>query len=183
MRRTILVAVASSLVMALAPASALARHNSHHHKRHHAKHHARAHRVTIRHRRFGDVNGPTTPTTPSTTSSAVGTVDSFDGTTLVIKLNNGSTVSGAVTNDTETECSSASMTLDVRRDGGGGDSGGSGEHGDNTGGGDDDNGQGDDEGQQQSCGTSALTAGASVSGAELKISSAGAVWEKVDLIS
>src|SRR5438270_11891426 len=116
MRRMILAAATGSLLLALAPASALARHHSHHHKRHHAKHHARVHRVV--HRRFGDVNNPTTPTTPSS-SSAVGTVDSFDGTTLTIKLNSGSTVSGTVTNDTEIECSSASssMTSDVRRDG------------------------------------------------------------------
>ena len=182
MRRMILAAATSSLVLALAPAGALASHHSHHHKRHHARHHARVHRVI--HRRFGDVNNPSTTTTP--TSSAVGTVDSFDGTTLTIKLNNDSTVSGTVTNDTEIECSSASSSMsgDVSRDGGGdgSSSGGSDDNGDQNSG-SDDNGGSDDEGQQQACSSSALTPGASVSGAELKISSAGAVWDKVDLIS
>jgi hypothetical protein len=181
MRRMILAAATGSLVLALAPASALARHHSHHHKRHHAAHHARVHRVT--HRRFGDVNNPATTTTP--TSSAVGTVDSFDGTTLTIKLNNGSTVSGMVTNDTEIECEMAENQVenDLHRDGGGSGEGSGSNSGRDGGDNGDDNGGGDDEGEHQGCTTSALTPGASVSGAELKISSAGAVWDKVDLIS
>jgi hypothetical protein len=191
MRRMILVVATSSLVLAIGPASALARHHSTHHKRHHARHHARVHRVT--HRRFGDLSNPTTPTTtPGTTpsSDAVGTVDSFTNGTLTIKLNNGSTVSGMVTNETEIECSSAmsSLSSDLRRDGDGGNgsSGGSDgqdSQGDQNSGGSDDNGPGDDEGQQQACTSASLTSGASVRGAELKISSAGAVWDKVDLIS
>jgi hypothetical protein len=76
---------------------------------------------------------------------------------------------------------------DVHRDGdgdgsGSGDNGGS-DHGDRGDRGDqgDDNGQ--DEQGEQACTTASLTPGASVRGAELKISSAGAVWDKVDLMS
>jgi hypothetical protein len=188
MRRMILAAATSSLVLAFVPAAAMARQHSHH-KRHHARHHARVHRVT--HRRFGDVNNPaTTPTTGTPSSDAVGTVDSFTNGTLTIKLNNGSSVSGMVTNDTEIECEASSSTVmtDTHRDGGGGDNGGSGS-GDNAGqnSGGDQGDQGDDNDQddqaQQACTTANLTPGASVRGAELKISSAGAVWDKVDLVS
>jgi len=191
MRRMILPAATSALVLALVPAGAMARQHSHH-KRHRARHHQRVHRVI--HRRFGDVNNPaTTPTTGTPSSDAVGTVDSFTNGTLTIKLNNGSTVSGMVTNDTEIECEASSSTVSTNlyRDGDGGGSGGSGS-GDNSGqnsGGDhgDQGDQGDDNDQddqgQQACTTANLTPGASVRGAELKISSAGAVWDKVDLIS
>ena len=192
MRRMILAAATSSLVLALVPAGAMARQHSHH-KRHHARHQVRHHKRVI-HRRFGDVNNPaTTPTTGTPSSDAVGTVDSFTNGTLTIKLNNGSTVSGTVTNDTEIECEASSSTVmtDTHRDGGGGDNGGSGS-GDNGGqnSGDDHGDQGDqgddndqDDQAQQACTTANLTPGASVRGAELKISSAGAVWDKVDLIS
>ena len=194
MRRMILAAATSSLVLALVPAGAMARQHSHHkrhHARHQVRHHKRVHRVI--HRRFGDVNNPaTTPTTGTPSSDAVGTVDSFTNGTLTIKLNNGSTVSGMVTNDTEIECEAAQSTVmtDTHRDGGG-DNGGSGS-GDNGGqnSGDDHGDQGDqgddndqDDQAQQACTTANLTQGASVRGAELKISSAGAVWDKVDLIS
>ena len=184
MRRMILAAATSSLVLALVPAGAMARQHSHH-KRHHARHHQRVHRVI--HRRFGDVNNPaTTPTTGTPASDVVGTVDSFTNGTLTIKLNSGSTVSGTVTNDTEIECASSTVMTDTRRDGGGGSGSGDssgGDHGDRGDRGDqgDDNDQ-DDQGEQ-ACTTANLTPGASVRGAELKISSAGAVWDKVDLIS
>jgi hypothetical protein len=183
MRRMAVITAASALVLALAPASALARH---HHKRHH---HARVHhRSRVRHQRFGDVNTPpsttTTPATPGTPpADAVGTVDSFTNGTLTIKLNNGSTVSGALDNDTELECETAepagSSTIHEDGDGGGDHSG----SGDDGGSGGDDQGDGDDQGENNpSCTTADLTPGAFVRGAELKISSAGAVWEKVDLI-
>jgi hypothetical protein len=56
-----------------------------------------------------------------------------------------------------------------------GDHGGS---GDDNGGGDD---QGEDRGDSSSCSSSALVAGAKVREAELEISSAGAVFRKVEL--
>ena len=66
-----------------------------------------------------------------------------------------------------------------------GDESGNGDHnasgGDDNAGGGDDNGQGDDE-NAQNCTMANLSHGAFVRGAELRISSAGAVWDKVDLI-
>ena len=93
-------------------------------------------------------------------------------------LNDKSTVSGAVTNDTEIECQSA-MGSDVATDGGPSSSGGdnSGDQGD----GGDDQGD-DDQGENgQSCGMAALVAGAMVNGAELQLSAGGATWSKVEL--
>jgi hypothetical protein len=172
MKRLTLTAFASALVVAIAPASALA---SHHHKRHH---HKRVHHARVVHKRFGDVTTPTSPSTPS--SDAVGTVDSFTGGVLTIKLNDGSTVSGKVTPDTEIECEAAENEAAMHADGDGGGGGGDNSGGDDNGRGDD-NGNGDDE-QGQSCSTTDLSSGMSVSGAELRITSAGAVWEKVRLI-
>jgi hypothetical protein len=182
MKRLTFTAMASALVLAIAPASALARHHS---KRHH---HKRVHHARVVHRRFGDINNsPTTPTTPP--PSAIGTVDSFTGGVLTIKLNDKSTMSGKVTSDTEIECEAAdNSTTTTTHDDGDGGSGQSGQ-GDQSGGdnntGGDDNGAGENENENenaQNCSTS-LAQGASVSGAELKLSSAGAVWEKVRLIS
>jgi hypothetical protein len=180
MRRAVFTTIASIVVLALAPASALA---SHHHKRHHGRaHHARVHHARVR--RFGDVNSSSTTTPPSTTTAtptAVGTVDSFTNGVLTIKLNDGSTVSGAVTNDTEIECQMAQSTGTVHQDGDGGDQGGGDNQGGNGGG--DENGGGDDQGEQnQNCTSADLTTGAMVGGAELQFSSPGATWEKVELI-
>jgi hypothetical protein len=120
-------------------------------------------------------------------------VSSFDGTTLVIKLTDNSTVSGKVTPDTEIDCQSAQQSFqgDEGTSGGSGDQGDqSGDQGGPSGGGndqgdqgDDDNGDGDNGDGGQSCGTANLTPGAVVLGAELKISSAGATWSQVELMS
>jgi hypothetical protein len=177
MKRLTLTAFVSALVLAIAPASALARH-------HHKRHHHRTHHARVVHRRFGDITTPSTPT-----SHTAGTIDSFTNGLLRIKLNDGSTVSGKVTNDTEIECEAADneSTTHADGDGGGGDRSGSGDQsgGDDNGSGDD-NGAGENENENenenaQNC-SSSLTAGTMVRGAELKISSAGAVWDKVDLI-
>jgi hypothetical protein len=160
--------VAASVLMAGAvPATALAHH--HHHK-HHARHHARF-------RHFGDQNTP--PTTMNASDNA-GTVQSFQNGVLTIALNNGSTVSGAVTNDTELECTSPehSSTTHEDGDGGGGDQG-SGD--DNRG--DNDQGEDNNEDQQMNCSTSNLTPGAVVHEASLRIGGSGAVWQKVELVS
>jgi hypothetical protein len=176
MKRLTLTAFISAMVLAIAPASALARH-------HHKRHHHRTHHARVVHKRFGDVNTPTTSTT-NPTSDTAGTIDSFTGGVLTIKLNDGSTVSGKVTNDTEIECEAADNETTMHDDGdGGGDHSGSGDQsgGDNNSG--DDNGAGENENENenaQNC-SSSLTSGTMVRGAELKISSAGAVWEKVDL--
>src|SRR5205085_8920142 len=109
---------AAVMLLAFAPASALARH--HRHGRHHHARHAR-----IEH--FGDVN--TAPTTSSSADNA-GSVQSFNNGVLTIMLNDGSTVSGAVTNDTELECMAPeqSQTVHEDGDGGGGDQSGDGDN-------------------------------------------------------
>ncbi len=68
-------------------------------------------------------------------------------------------------------------------DGDGGQSGGDGPGDQNGGGGDNGNDGGDDQGEGQSCSTANLTSGAVVLGAELRIDSSGAVWEKIELQS
>ncbi len=129
---------------------------------------------------------------------------------LVIKLTDGTIETGQVTADTEIKCETAPVvsttpttppTPATVRDHGGDDGGGpiqvsttpvspSGStgshqgHGDDNGQGDDDN-EGDDNnaGNQASmCTTADLTVGAVVHSAELKITSAGAVFKEIELI-
>ena len=198
MRRTMFTTAASVAILAVTPASALAKQHS---KRHHSRtHHSRVHRLRIRHERFGALtsSSPTMPTTPAPTA---GTVDSLVGNVLTIRLNdaNHTLVSGIVNNDTQIECAAPATTGTVHEDGdqGSGDNSTSGS--DNTTSGDDTgdnevndvndvndqtdvNDQGDDDGgQNMSCTTANLVGGAAVSGAELGISSAGSTWEKVEL--
>lgn len=164
MRKLVLSVVASCALIAVAPASALA--HGKHHRRHHRAHHAR-----IRH--WGNDQGSTQGQTQN--AAPAGTVQSFTGGVLTIALANGQTVSGQVTGDTEIKCeatdTSSGMTSHDR-------------WGDNNAGGqgDDDQGQGDDDNNNNSmCSSSDLTAGAPVQAAELRVSSAGAVWDKVIL--
>ena len=188
MKRFTPVAAIAVLAIALLPAAALAQHHGrrhHHHQRSH--HHARSHT-----KRFGERNSPNggssqqNPTTPPATA---GTIQSFDGTTLTIKLANGSLVSGQVTNRTEIECRMAgddngNGDENMRNDDGGPSSGGSGGPGPdgNGGSGDDGNGGSGDHGDDNNmCSATALTNGASIQDAVLSISSAGAVWTRVDL--
>lgn len=211
MRRIMFTAVASLAILAIAPASVLAKHHS---KRHQSRtHHGRAHRARVRHERFGVItalssssSGTTTTTTPG--SDTAGTVNTFDGTTLVIKLTDGTLVSGKVGPNTEMECQAAetddandAMHADGDQGGGGdqntsgGDQNTSGGGDENTSGGgeengtvgesqgDDNNDQGDDTGAPTpSCTSANLVTGAVVGGAELGISSAGATWDKVELV-
>jgi hypothetical protein len=166
MRKLLVVVVASGALLALAPATALAQH---HGRRHH--HHARVH-----HKTFGSdpASGTSTPAQPTAT------VVSFTNGVLTIKANDGNTASGMVTADTEIECQGADMSELRSHDHGGGDNGG----GDNGQGDDqgDDQGPGDD-GANQMCTTANLVQGAMVQEARLSISSAGAVWDKVELIA
>jgi hypothetical protein len=201
MRRVTITVFAASILLAFGPASALA---SHHHRsgRHH---HARRHHARIR--RFGDVNAPTS----SSSADNAGTVQSFKNGVLTIKLNDaaGTTVSGAVTNDTELECMAPEQSQTVHEDGDGG-------SGDDNSGSDDNQSAGDDQGDaaeqnenqaedqnenqaedqneneaaeeneneaENNCSTMNLTAGTVVREAELRISSAGSTWKKVELES
>jgi hypothetical protein len=123
-----------------------------------------------------------------------GTVTSFDGTTLVITLVSGSTEQGTVNGDTEIECEDSALTTTAatRDDGGDSNSGDSqsGEDnqtsttptptsGDTEDQGDDD--QGDNNDDNSTCGTAALQPGTIVKEAELKLTSAGAVFDSIHL--
>jgi hypothetical protein len=205
MRRNFIVALAGAAVLAVMPATVLAQG---HHAKHHASHHAKRHHVRTHVRHFraansGSTGSTGTTSTPGTSGSdSAGTVTSFDGTTLVITPTSGPPVSGTVNNNTQLSCESSSQTTtmqsDMRSDGGGnqggsGDQGGSGsqggsdDQGDQSGSDDQgdqgDQGDADDQGAQTTCTTANLTPGTKVHEADLSVSSAGSVWEKVDLIT
>jgi hypothetical protein len=199
----IITAIASTALAI--PAAAVASHQGEHrageihHGAHHKRHHSHSHVL-----RFGAVasSGASTGTTTAPSSAppaetndqTAGTITSFANGTLTLTLTDGSTVSGKVNEGTEIECSAAMA--------GATGNGGSADHGDNdnsddrghdgqsgrdpaTGGRDDGPGHdvGDDNGQDeaQHCTTAALVHGAVVREAELRVGSADAVWEKVEL--
>jgi len=173
MRKIVLSVVACCALIAIAPASALA--HRHHHKRHH---HARIH-----HRTFGhDWSQSGSSSTSMSSDQNAGTVTSFTGGVLTITLNNGQTVSGDVTGDTEIECEAADMSSSLRSHDRGDDNG---DHGDNNGDRGDDNGndQGDDDGENANCSSADLTPGTVVHEARLALTGAGAVWDKVELVT
>ena len=200
MKRMLLTLLPASLLALGAPAAASA-HHGHHHSRHHG-HHASSARLL----KFGAASSVGTaagPVQASPTTENAGVVESFENGVLKIKLNaDNSVVSGKVTGDTELRCASATPPSEPGDDDSG--DGASGSQGDNQGGpsspdqsasqhGDlfahaaSDNGdQGDDdqgEGSQESCSpTTALVKGAIVREAELELSGAGAVWEKVVIV-
>src|SRR3954449_12836709 len=138
-----------------------------------------------------------------------GVIDSFDGTILTVTLVNGDTLKGTVDSGTEIECDDATppstTTATTRHDGESGDdnsgSGSSGsddgaEHesgddnsgpgsttsgsgsGDNNEQGDDNDDQGDNE---DDCTTASLTPQTIVKEAELHLTSAGAVFDEIEL--
>lgn len=172
MKRFVLALGASFVLAALVPASALAQHRGHH-----RRHHARFHHVHVRN--FGKSSGSSTSTSPTAPTPA-GTIQSFDPTTgmLTIALTNGTTVSGLVTPDTRiivvpppaSQSSSSSTGSSTTS---GGSCGGWQGHWSRG---------GFDQNQPQLGSTSNLTAGATVLAAELRLSSAGAQWEKVVLM-
>ena len=189
MRRMLLAATVASALALGAPAAASA-----HHKRHH-KHHSTQARVLLFKSRTAPASSTQTaaPTAPS--SEPAGTVTKFEGGVLTITLGDGSVFKGKVTEQTRLECPSSPTTAQTDQgdddQGGGDDQSGSdsGEHGgpsvigqlsrDFQG---EDQDANDDDGQQ-ACTTAALVPNAKVGEAELVITSAGAVWEKVELIS
>lgn len=169
MRRILLTVIACCAVIAVVPAAALAHGRHHSHKRHH--HHA--HHATVR--QFGhDSNQGTV----QSQDQNAGTVTSFTGGVLTITLNNGQMVSGDVTSDTEIECEGvendhSSLRSHDRHGGDGGD-----DQGDNDQGDDNDNDE-----NNAACSSADLAPGTDVHEAELKLSSAGAVWKKVELVT
>ena len=177
MRRLVSTLAATASILAVAPATALAHHHHHHFG-------ARTHHT--RFMRFGDVSNR--PSTASSTGNA-GTIASFTGGVLTIQLTDGSTVSGTVANDTKIECAAAAQSGEDRGDGDRdqGDQSTSGDDDQASGGsdqstGDDDQGSGDDDQSSGgSCSSSDLKPGTAIRAAELRISGAGKVWEKVEL--
>jgi hypothetical protein len=192
MKRILLVAVSSSALVLGAPAIASAQH---HGKHHHKRHGARARVLDFRASAPATTVAPGSPATPATPSDeSVGTVTSFKEGVLIITLTNGTVVSGKVTEKTEIHCTPATPAAggDDNADeaGASGDDQGSssegeadeGSHGDAHAASSGDDGEdGSDEGQQ-GCTTAALVPPAMVREAELSISSAGAVWDRVDLV-
>jgi hypothetical protein len=191
MRRITITLAAALMLLGFGPASALARHHHHHRGRHHHRH--------ARIERFGDwSNAPA-----SNAADNAGTVQSFSGGMLTIMLADGSSVSGAVTDETQLECTAPDQSQTMHEDGdsGSGDQSGdpSGDQsGDQTGenqtaGMEDQNATEDqneneaedqnDNEDQNTCTTANLAPGTVVRDAELRISSAGAVWKELELQS
>ena len=214
MKRMLLTAAISAMFIAAAPGLALAApHATHHHRaRHssrHARHAARARVLSFTASGVSTSSGSGTSTAPSgsstspagtpSTGETVGTVTSFTAGVLTITLNDGSTVSGKVTEQTEIHCRVATPPGGSGQDGEGEDSGSQGEDGGgpaeegqpamthrdamSTGGGEDGgDGGGDQSGSSSSCSSEALVPGAVVAEAELSIEGSGAVWDHLTLV-
>jgi hypothetical protein len=179
--RRILVAPLASLALALAvPGVALAHHGRRHH--HSTSHFSSHHRHGKHLLRFGSASDVTSQTAPAAPAENAGIVESFENGVLTIKLADGSPVKGRVTEATRLRCVPAappSGTTDDDDQGDGGDQG-SWSSGDRARASDF---QGDeDEDAQESCPTELLKEGASVREAELEMSGAGAVWERIVLV-
>jgi hypothetical protein len=115
-----------------------------------------------------------------------GTVESFDGTTLTIKLAGGGTLSGMVTDSTEIECERHEDGAQMSEDGNSGEDQGEdqgpdqeGQAGDGSG--EDGSGENEGPGEGEACTTADLAPGATVHEAELGAASEGAVFEEIEL--
>jgi hypothetical protein len=199
MRRLLFTALTSAALLVGGSATALAQSHAGHH--HHSSH---SHRSAVRTERWGTTTvrstdqsssspAPANAAAPASTPHPAGTVASFSGGVLIVRLNDGSMVSGLVTDATELACQAAATNATPHGEGGddqgeespgndghdGGDGADEGQGG--PGGGHD--GGGDEQATAPLCSTGALTPGAVVGEAELRISSAGAVWVKLELAS
>lgn len=109
----------------------------------------------------------------------VGTIASFDGTTLTITLLDGSTLSGQVTESTEIKCEHQSTEAQASDDQS--DNQDSGDQGSGDQSGDGSGDQSGDGGGQGGCTTANLVPGTQVQGAEVEATPSGAVFEEVEL--
>jgi hypothetical protein len=197
LKRNLLLAAATSSILALAaPSLALAQGRHHHHgARHASAHKRRGHRAHLL--TFG--GRVTTAPTTDPPSSGAATVVSFTEGVLTIELTSDkSLIKGKVTDQTELECQPAPGTGQDSDDAGqqngddqdqsdGGDEGspsgqtqGSGPVAHSSDVGDD---QGEEEDEQESCTATALQPKAVVLRAELRIGDNGvAEWEKIELL-
>jgi hypothetical protein len=109
-----------------------------------------------------------------------GVIDSFDATTgkLTVKLVNGDSLTGTVNSGTEIECEAPATTRHDGEDNSGPGSGDDNQGDDNQGDDNDDQGENENEGN---CGTDALQPQTIVKEAELRLTSAGAVFEEIEL--
>ena len=110
LRRVLYTLIAGAAIAGAVPATALAEGHDRGHRRDNERQHR--HHVRIHHRHFGRIEAPL--------RQDIGTVASFDGRTLAIRLNNGSTVSGAVNRDTEIRCAALDRGFLARNDDHGG---------------------------------------------------------------
>jgi hypothetical protein len=190
--RRILTAPLATLALALAvPGVALAAHHGRHH--HNASHSSSRHRHGRRAHvlRFGSASTATTPAAPTApTGENAGTVESIADGVLTVKLADGSTVKGKVTQDTDLRCVPATPPSDTTGDDDQGDAGdqSSWSSGDQAHASDlqspDQAGQdqGDDDGAQDTCTPELLKKEPAVREAELELTGAGAVWERIVLV-
>jgi hypothetical protein len=198
MRKFLFTLLAVGALLAALPAASLAHGDEHHQgDRHREREHRQSqHDDRFAHERFGERDG---------IGHDVGTVSAFANDRLTIRLNDGSSVTGAVDRLTEIECEMPQFMRPADQGPGGSGSGSSGgPGGDNGAGGPgdsagDDNGQdhpghhaGDDNGQggrdndpgddngDRRCTT--IAPGMAVRDATLTLTGVGAVWTRVDLI-
>ena len=179
MRKILFTLLVVGAMLAAIPAASLAhagdhprgdRHREREHQREHR--HARDH-DRIRHERFGGQDG---------LRHNAGTVSSFAGGRLTIRLNDGSSVTAAINRLTEIECEMPEFMRPADQGSGGPDSSGgsdsSGGPGSNSGPGPG-GGPGDDNGQGR---CTMIAPGMVVRDATLTLTGFGAVWTRVDLI-
>jgi hypothetical protein len=186
MKRIGLAALSALAVLLVVSGPAVAKDSRGHHKRDARHEHRRSHRVRTH---IVDIK-PASPAAPTTIAAGdnAGTVASFTNGTLTLKLNNGTMVSGNVSRETEIECEAAlspgpTTTAgegDGRDNRGGGDQ--SGDDSRDQGGRDDNGGRDEGGASAASCGSSALVAGAVVHEAELRVSSSGSTFTKVEVV-
>jgi hypothetical protein len=184
-----MIITAVATVSLAAPSAALAHNGGRHHHHHGARHH-HAH-VLAFHAQAPAGSTSTGTTSPSSPSDSAGTIASFTNGVLTITLNDGSTVSGKVTERTEIECPApssaapapASSSFGEREHGDDGhfdnssddsSSGSDGEGGDCP-------GHEGDGAQNEHCTSAALVPGASVKEAFLSVGNEGSNWVKVEL--
>jgi hypothetical protein len=201
MKRGLLTVTGVATLALAMPGAALAHHGRGHHHHHH-KARVHAHHAKFRMIHIGPVATPSppTPTTPSPTPPTpanAGTVTSYTNGVLTLTLNDNSTVSGKVTNETRIRCVKATPTTPPTSEPGAegpGDDNGQGDdqnrgdmsehHGDHGQGGwrhGDDGGPGAGE-PEPPCDSSSLVPGTVVRAAELRIGPAGTEFESVLLV-
>jgi len=184
MRKLVITSLAGLLALS---APALAQARSHHAKHHQGRHH-HSHVLFLRpasKSSTGALAGPQGPGSPS--EETAGSVTTFEGGVLTVTLNDGTKVTGKVTEHTEIKCEPAQETAHAADHGGEGgeDSQGSSSGDENQGRddqGDDDQNDQEEHGEPPQCGTSSLVAGALVREAKLRVSSSGAVFEEIELV-